>query len=405
MKITYQASHLFVPSFEIENRLRCLQELMTQEGLDGVLLCQNVDLFYFSGTLQPGYLYLPAEEEPLLMVRKNLERALEESSLAKIKELSHLKEIPSHLADEGISPPQTLGLEMDVLPANTFLQFKNLFKKTKVSDASTLIRKCRMFKSPWEIENMKKAAEMVKKMTAAVPRLIGPGMTEIELAGVLESFLRKEGHQGLIRTRGFNQEVYYGHVLSGPEGAQASYLDAPSGGLGISPAFSQGSGLKLLRPHEPISIDYCGCFNGYIADQTRMFSIGPPSEAVAEAFAAIRRILRSIELKAQPGVACDQLYWWAVEEAEQLGYGRTFMGSGPKRASYIGHGLGLDLDELPIIGQKFDWPLEAGMVLALEPKIMLPEHGLVGLENTYQLTPEGLSALTTSPENFQVLSF
>jgi Xaa-Pro aminopeptidase len=81
------------------------------------------------------------------------------------------------------------------------------------------------------------------------------------------------------------------------------------------------------------------------------------------------------------------------------------MGSGSKRASYIGHGLGLDLDELPIIGQKFDWPLEAGMVLALEPKIMLPEHGLVGLENTYQLTPEGLSALTTSPEDFQVLSF
>jgi Xaa-Pro aminopeptidase len=134
-----------------------------------------------------------------------------------------------------------------------------------------------------------------------------------------------------------------------------------------------------------------------------MFSIGPPAQAVVEAFAAVRRILRSIELKAQPGVACDQLYRWAVEEAEQSGYGRTFMGSGSKRAPYIGHGLGLDLDELPIIGQKFDWPLEAGMVLALEPKIMLPEHGLIGLENTYQITPEGLSALTTSPEDFQVI--
>jgi Xaa-Pro aminopeptidase len=394
---------LFVPSAEIENRLRCLQDLMTQEGLDGILLCQNMDLFYYSGTIQPGYLYIPDQDEPLLLVRKNLDRALEESSLSRIHLISSPKEIPSHLADSGLSMPQILGLEMDVLPANLFLQFKNSIKKAKILDASPIVRRCRMIKSEWEIENLLLSAEMVKKMVSIVPGLLRPGLAEIELAGLLEAFLRKEGHQGFLRTRGFNQEVYYGHVLSGPEGALSSYINAPSGGLGISPAFSQGSGKRLIRPEEPVSIDYCGCYNGYIVDQTRMFSIGDPGPEALRAFEAVRKILKSTEIKAQPGVSCDQLYHWALAEADQLGYGDSFMGVSPNQAPYVGHGVGLDLDELPIIGTKFDWPIEEGMVIALEPKILLPNIGLVGLENTYHLTAEGLVPLTTAPEEFQIL--
>jgi Xaa-Pro dipeptidase len=398
-----EPSPLFVPSSEIETRIRCLQEKMGLEGMDGVLICQNVDLFYFSGTMQPGFLYVPIEEEPVFLSKKNIDRALEESTLNTIVAISSAKEIPSLLADRGLPQPQDLGLEMDILPANGYLQLKSIYKNSRIMDASILIRKCRMLKSPWEIEKMRRAAQMMTRMVLEVPKVLRPGMMEIELAGLLEAFLRKEGHQGFIRSRGFNQEIFYGHLLSGPEGLKPSYMDSPSGGMGVGPAFSQGAGCKPIRAREPISIDYVGCYNGYLVDQTRMFSLGDPPQPVKEAFRAIVRIQESIRLQAQPGVPCEQVYFWAVEEASRLGYKSQFMRAGLTPLSYVGHGLGLELDELPIIGQKFDWPLEAGMVFALEPKMFLPEYGLVGIENTYQMTETGLTLITTAPDDFQIL--
>jgi len=260
-----------------------------------------------------------------------------------------------------------------------------------------------MFKSPWEIENISRAARMLDRMFLEVPRILKPGIMEIDLAGHLEAFLRREGHQGYIRCRGFNQEMFYGHILSGPEGGKPSYIDSPSGGRGVGPAFSQGAGIKPIRPHEAISIDFVGCYNGYLADQTRMFSLGEPPAAVKEAHQAVREILQSLKTKTQPGIPCDQVYFWALEEADRLGYLTRFMGSGPSLVRYIGHGLGLELDELPVIGQKFDWPLEIGMVFALEPKMVLPDYGLVGIENTYQMIETGIIPLTTASENFQIL--
>jgi Xaa-Pro dipeptidase len=394
---------LFVPSSEIENRLRSLQDLMNQDGLDGILISQNVDLFYFSGTMQPGYLYVPNEEEPVFLAKKNLERAMEESPLPNIIPIASPKEIPSILGERDLALPQILGLEMDVLPANSYLQLSTIFNEARIQDASIVIRKCRLYKSPWEIKNLSRAAHMMTQMVLEVPKILRPGITEIELAGRLEAFLRKEGHQGYIRTRGYNQEVFYGHVLSGPEGAMASYIDSPSGGTGIGPAFGQGAGLKPIRSGEPISIDYVGCYNGYFVDQTRMFSLGEPPLAVKEAYLAVIRIQESLKLKAQPGITCEQVYYWAREEANQSGYKNRFMGTGPAQVPYIGHGVGLELDELPIFGKKYNWPLEAGMVFALEPKIILPEYGLVGIENTYLMTEAGLKPITTAPENFWVI--
>ncbi len=396
-------SPLFVPSSEIENRLSRFQDLMSHEGLDGVLLCQNVDLLYFSGTMQPGYLYIPVQEEPVFLAKKNLERAMEESPLTNIVNLPSSKEIPSVLTERDISPPKTWVWKWMCFRPMNYIQLKTIFKKVRILDASILVRKCRMFKSPWEIENMTRAARMLHRMVLEVPRLLRPGMTEIELAGHLEAFLRREGHQGYIRSRGFNQEMFYGHILSGPEGGKPSYIDSPSGGGGVGPAFSQGAGIKPIRNHEAISIDFVGCYNGYLADQTRMFSLGEPPAAVKEAYLAVQEIQESLKTKTQPGIPCDQVYFWALEEADRLGYLTRFMGMGPSLVRYIGHGLGLELDELPVIGQKFDWPLETGMTLALEPKMVLPEYGLVGLENTYQMTETGLKPITTAPENFQIL--
>ena len=234
--------------------------------------------------------FLQPQEEPILFIRKNIDRAREESSLEKIVALTSLRDLPATLLEMDLPPFQTLGLELDILPAQTYLQIETLFPAVRLLDLSIQLRRCRMIKSSWEIENLRQAARMTAALVRAVPDLLIPGLTELELASRLESFLRQKGHQGYIRTRGFNQEVFYGHVLSGPEGVRASYIDSPSGGLGTGPAFSQGAGFKTLRVREPISIDYCGCFNGYIVDQTRMFSLGEPAPAVLAAYQAMLEV-------------------------------------------------------------------------------------------------------------------
>ena len=404
MATEFSPPGLYVPAFEIEHRLQCIQEMMVQDGFEGALLFQNLDRFYFSGTMQPGVLFLQPQEEPILFIRKNIDRAREESSLEKIVPLNSLRDLPATILEMDLPLPQTLGLELDILPAQTYLQIETLFPAVPLLDISIQLRRCRMIKSSWEIENLRQAAKMTADLVQAVPSLLKPRLTELELAGRLESFLRHRGHQGFIRTRGFNQEVFYGHVLSGTEGAQASYVNSPSGGLGTGPAFSQGAGFKVLRPHEPISIDYCGCSNGYIADQTRMFSLGAPPATVLEAYQAMLEVQEVIKKRTYPGITGEQVYQWALEAATRLGYRDHFMGSGTTQTAYVGHGVGLELDELPLLAPKFDWPLLENMVFAFEPKVILPGVGLVGTENTFLLTQQGLEPLTTAPETFQVLS-
>jgi hypothetical protein len=181
-----KASGLYVPTVEIELRLQGIQEIMVRDGFDGVFLFQNMDLFYFSGTMQPGILFLQPREEPILFIRKNIDRAREESSLEKIVPLTSLRDLPATLMEMDIPLPQTLGLELDILPALTYLQIEKLFPQAGLLDFNIQLRRCRMIKSPWEIENLRQAAGMTAALVQAVPELLKPGLTELELAGRLD---------------------------------------------------------------------------------------------------------------------------------------------------------------------------------------------------------------------------
>ena len=163
------ASGLYVPAVEIELRLQGIQEMMVQDGFDGAFLFQNMDRFYFSGTMQPGILFLQPREEPILFIRKNIDRAREESSLEKIVPLTSLRDLPATLMEMDIPLPQTLGLELDILPALTYLQIEKLFPAARLLDFSIQLRRCRMIKSAWEIENLRQAAGMTADLVQAVP--------------------------------------------------------------------------------------------------------------------------------------------------------------------------------------------------------------------------------------------
>lgn len=393
------------PATELEYRCKKLQDNMISSALDAVIIIQNADLFYFTGTVQSGNLYVPASGQPLFMVRKEVGRARMESGLKEVIPFSSMKDIPSILAQYGYPAPKRIGLELDVLPVNFYERYRTLYPNASFSDATPLIRKVRMIKSHYEIHLMQDAADQVDLVYRRAREIIRVGMTDLDVAAELEYTARKNGHQGLIRMRGFNSDICYGQIFSGTDSAVPAYSDTPLGGMGLNPSFGQGAGLKRIEPHEPVIIDFAGCADGYLCDQTRVFSVGELSDRLRRAYDDMKKIQEIMMRSVDIGLSWGTLYDICLKCADDMGYSDSFMGAKGSQVSFIGHGIGVEMDEYPFIARGFDQMMfEVGMVFAFEPKVVFPGEGAIGIENTFYLSNEGLKRLTHSGDELVILN-
>jgi Xaa-Pro dipeptidase len=392
------------PATELEFRCSKLQKYMVADGLDAVIIVQNADLFYFSGTVQSGCLYIPATGQPLYMVRKEFSRARMESGLKEVVAFGSLKDIPDRLAEYGYPEPRRIGLELDVLPVNFLERFRKAYPTAKYVDATPIIRRVRMIKSAYEIHLLKDAADQVDVVFRRACEVIREGVTDLEVAAELEFAARKEGHQGLIRMRGFNSEIFYGQIFSGVDSAVPAYADTPLGGMGLNTSFGQSTGLKRIERNEPIVVDFAGCVDGYLCDQTRVFAIGGISNRLRKAYDDMLKIQERMKEITSAGTPWGSIYDECLALAGELGYADSFMGAAGAQVSFIGHGLGIEIDEYPFIARGFkDMTMEAGMVFAFEPKVVFPCEGAIGIENTFYLSSDGLKQLSHSDESLIVL--
>jgi Xaa-Pro dipeptidase len=386
------------PAEETGRRVTRLQELLAANGIGLALIRQPADLYYYTGTVADGFLAVPAAGSPTLLARRPQSRLAAGEIPWGLAFYNDFGELPNLLNDLSLPREGPLGLELDVLPAALYLRLHHkIFPGVPLRDISLLIRQQRMVKSGFEIEQIGKAAAILDEAMLSVPGLLRPGVTELELSAALEYRLRLLGHQGLIRVRNFTLEIFFGHVLSGHAGLEAAYTDTPSGGLGFSPAFPQGPSLKPLAPGEPLTVDLGSCVNGYVADMTRLFVLGDLPPAAWRAYDLTLELFHYFETGARPGVKAGELYEGLCSLVDQAGLGDIFMGRDQEQVSFLGHGVGLELDEFPFITARFPFPLEVDMVLAFEPKFFVPEVGLVGLEDTGRITDKGIEWLTRSP--------
>lgn len=391
------------PKSELARRVASFQQSLRARAVDGVLILQKTDQYYFSGTIQEGVLYIPSDGEPVLMVRKSFERAREESELRNVIPLRSSRDIPQILRDHNIAMPRTIGVEADVLPAILYFQYQAIFSSADLVDVSTEIRAVRAVKSDYEIDIIREAARRADQMLDAAREYIAEGLTEIELAGMIEANARKLGHQGITRMRRWGNELFFGHLMAGSSAALPSYLASPNGGPGTSPAVAQGPGMGRVERHQPIIIDYVFAWNGYMADITRIFCLGEPEDDFHEAQDAMIAVMAAVQEAARPGVSAGEVYDLAVKTARKRRYGSYFMGPEDSRVMFVGHGIGIELDEFPFIAKGQTMLLEAGMVIAVEPKLIFPGRGMVGVENTHLLTEEGLEPLTRLEEKIIVV--
>ncbi len=391
------------PAGELAARITRLQKELAAKNLDGALILQNSDLFYFSGTIQQANLYVPAKGDPLLAARKSFRRARAESSLENVVPLASPKKLPEIIQENGLPLPERIGLELDVLPVNLFRQYGQIFPDAEFADVSTIIRMIRAVKSDHEIGIIRQAAARADQVAAHAGKVMKPGMTELEAAGLVEARARKLGHQGIIRMRLWGSELFYGHLLAGPSGAVPSYLASPTGGQAANPAVAQGAGFAEIRPDQPVVLDYVFAYRGYLADHTRIFCAGRLPDELEKAHEAVLKIQARLKREIRSGAVTGEIYDLAVRLAAEAGLEDNFMGVGPRRIRFVGHGVGLELDEFPFLAKGQKLVLEENMVIALEPKLIFPGIGVVGIENTHLVTKDGLEQLTSFEERIVCL--
>jgi Xaa-Pro dipeptidase len=391
------------PREEIQSRILRFQKLLLDNNIDSAIISQNVDLFYFTGTIQPSYLFIPAGGEPVLAVQENLARVRRESSLDQIIPLKNGNQLSQTISGCNKSVQGRIGLEMDVLPVNRYLMLCRDFPQASFLDISDLIKKVRAVKSEYEISQIRKAVVILHRVMEEARRIIYPGMTELEVDAMLGALARKSGHQGRLRMRGYNQEMFYAHVFSGETGAVPSFLKGPLGGLGTTPAIAQGASFKVIKENQPIIIDFGVGINGYVTDMTRTFVIGRLSENLLQAYSFLTGIKHFMEQWVRPGKRCSMLYKEAIELAHNEGYQDYFMGYKDHQMPFVGHGIGLEINEYPLITANSTDVFRENMVFAFEPKLVFPDIGAVGVEDDYRVSGTGIERLTDYNDGILVI--
>jgi Xaa-Pro aminopeptidase len=390
-------------SKDVVERIEKFQELLKKHKIDGALILHPVDLYYFLGMWDLVILWVPSGKKPLLMGRSKMGNGYEGAEMELIDcYYDDDQKIAEYIKNYHFENLKVVGLEMDVLPVNRYRQFKKFFHPSKIEDVSTLIRQIRMIKSSNEISLIRKAAELGDQLFHRIPEYIKSSDTEIDLAIKAEVFYRSQGHPGIIHLRGFNREAFYGHIMGGPSAALPGTSPGPTAGQGLGPFFSQGSGSRKIHPNEPILVDYAASLEGYIADQARIFSVGNISQKFQDAHLVMLEIQDVVTKKGKPGIKAKDLYAIALDIVKKARLLKGFMGY-PQPVPFIGHGIGLELDEWPIIGKNSEQILQKGMVIALEPKYIIPGEGVVGIENTYVVTDTGMERLNQFPDQIALV--
>lgn len=385
----------FTPKEELENRINQLRKNMERQGMTFSIIMQNVDLFYFAGTIQKGIFVIPVDHDPMLFIERNVDRAAIETGL-EIIPIKRDKDVKDILTAKGVLKGRG-GMELDVVPVSVYERWKSLLDIESFDDVWPLIRDLRLVKSPFEVIQVKKSGALCDHVFDKAREVIRPGMREVDIAAILEAEGRMVGHQGFLRMRGLNQEMMNLYITHGLSGTIPSSGDVPIAGVGVTHAIAQGPSLNKVAKGVPVVIDYGGGYNGYITDETRPFVVGELKERFRKPYEVAKEIVEDATVYGKEGIDGTELFMRAEEKAKKAGLEEYFMGFGPGKVSFVGHGLGLEINELPVITPRHHIILQEGMVFAFEPKFIFPGEGAVGIEVDFIVRKNELERVTCTP--------
>ena len=242
-------------------------------------------------------------------------------------------------------------------------------------------------------------------MFELIPQKIRPEMSELEISIQAWQEFFSQGHQGLIRMNGPGEELFLGAISAGDSGIYPTVYNGPVGTRGEHPAIPQmGYAGKIWQKKEILTMDIVFSLEGYHTDKTQIYFSGSNSQIsdqIKDAQKFCLDLQQEMAEMLSPEYSPQDVYEHCSARAEKQGFSEGFMGLGDNKVPFMGHGIGLHVDEWPPLAKKFTEPFQENMVMALEPKVGIPELGMVGTENTFLVTSKGGEALTG--EKFDII--
>jgi Xaa-Pro dipeptidase len=390
-------------SDEFGQRLARLQQLLVEKQVDLAVLNQSPDLYYFTGSTQPLYLAVPATGRPVILARKALERIRTEAPQIPCEYFRNTGDMRQIIDAYGFTKARWLGFALGDTAYATVTRWLRLFDDSLPVDLTDALRFLRMVKSEAEQKIIAAAGRVIAGIPRVVREAFRPDMTELELSVAIETYLRLKGHGGIIRNRREAVELGDGVCAAGVNTLAGNKFDSVCVGAGLHAANPFGAAAQAIPRDQPVILDFAFNYQGYHVDQTRMFCWGRPDPRVVRAFQTMLEVERVLMEELRPGKTWSELYACAAQLAADYNYGAEFMGLGPEKVRFVGHGVGLELDEPPYLAPKLDFPIVPGMTIALEPKVTLPGIGVIGNEDTVLVREDGCECLTTAPPEMIVV--
>lgn len=376
-------------------RLEKVRGIMNNKKIDALLISDNANKYYLTGRVFSGYIYLPLKGEPIYFVKRPV--TMKGDGVVSIRK-------PEQIAESiGMLPPATIGLELATASYSKVERLRRIFPQSELADASSVMSAARAVKTAEELEKIRISGIKQDHVYCKIPTLYTEGMTDVELQVEIERESRLEGCLGQFRINGDDMELYMGNILVGDNADVPTPYDFAMGGEGMDPSLPVGCNGTVIKPGNSVMVDVNGNYTGYMTDMTRTYYVEEIGDLARKAHECSIAICHRLAELGRPGTEAKALYEEAEKMAREAGLHEYFMGHRQK-AGFVGHGVGIEINELPVIAPRSRDFLQENNVIALEPKFVIPKTGAVGIENTYVVTPDGLKPLTNTPEGLTSLT-
>lgn len=378
---------LLLEQSEFESRLQKVRAQMNDT--DALLISDNANIYYLTGRVFAGYVYLPLHGMPLMFVRRPV--GLEGDGVVYVRKPEQIVETL------GLNMPASIGLELDVTSYSDIERLKHVFDGARVVNASPMMAAARAVKTQRELELISDSGVKQERVYRRVPHLYQEGMTDLELQVEIERVSRLEGCLGQFRISGNSMELFMANILVGENADTPTPYDFAMGGEGLDPSLPVGVNGSIIKSSDSVMVDANGNYTGYMTDMTRTFAVEKLAPLALKAHKCSMDICHAIAEAGRPGVEARTLYELAVNMARDARLHEYFMGHRQK-AGFVGHGIGIEINERPVVAPRSHDILAEGNVVAIEPKFVIPGTGAVGIENTYVVESDGMLCLTNAPE-------
>lgn len=384
---------------ELLHRQTALIHSLISSGspFDTALIQSKINQYYLTGTMQDGLLVLRRDGLVRYFVRKSLARALEECPLPIVRPMTTYRDMLTEL-------PAELGatwLELESMPLITLERLRKVFDLDGPWPLDKPLLQLRAVKSDFEQVIVRESARQHGiLLEQVVPGLLREGMSEADLLADLYAAMIRLGYHGVSRFAMYQTELVAGQLGFGTNSLYPTSFNGPGGMRGMSPAVPIiGSRERRLTRGDLVFVDVGYGVDGYHSDKTQvyLYRADPPPQ-VAAVHQACLTVMERLAAQLVPGAIPAEIYRSVMADLPPL-LARHFMGYGDESVRFLGHGVGLQIDEAPVIAAGITTPLQENMIVALEPKCGVEGVGMVGCEETFIVKPGGAVCLTGGPRS------